>query len=369
LPTPVQRSAKPGFPALADLTNHTPPKFRIADPGDKSRADRNTVSVKLELAATDDPVTGFDVMVNGRQVTPRAVRDLPLTTESQIHSLNIPLEKGENHIQVTAHNKVGDTVQDLLVYLDREGVLDKKGKLVVLAIGIDKYPKFDQIHWLHYAAADARLLLDTLTKKAGPPLHTEVISKLLVTGGGTPPTAANIQDALLILKKDINPEDTVVLFLAGHGENEGGDYLFMAEDAEEVDKNYFRPSTVVKWSDLQQALQNAQGTRIMFVDTCHSGGAHNPRLIKDAADAKIVVFSATDSATLAQEDSDLGHGLFTYALVEGLNGKPPVFIDEGAVNIQELISFVSREVKRLSKGEQKPTLYASGVPDFAVARP
>ena len=138
----------------------------------------------------------------------------------------------------------------------------------------------------------------------------------------------------------------------------------MAEDAEEVDKNYFRPSTVVKWSDLQQALQNAQGTRIMFVDTCHSGGAHNPRLIKDAADAKIVVFSATDSATLAQEDPDLGHGLFTYALVEGLNGKPPVFIDEGAVNIQELISFVSREVKRLSKGEQKPTLYASGRAGF-----
>ena len=40
---------------LADLTNHTPPKFRIADPGDKSRADRSPVSVKLELAATDDP--------------------------------------------------------------------------------------------------------------------------------------------------------------------------------------------------------------------------------------------------------------------------------------------------------------------------
>ena len=196
----VREAGLSGF-KLADLTNHMPPKFRIADPGDKSRADGSPLSVKLELAATDDPVTGFDVTVNGRQVTPRAVRDLPLTTEAQIRALNIPLEKGENHIQVTAHNTVGDSVQDLLVYLDREGVLDKKGKLIVLAIGIDKYRKFDQIHWLHYAAADARLLLDTLTKKAGPPLHTEVISKLLVTGGETPPTAANIQDALLILKK------------------------------------------------------------------------------------------------------------------------------------------------------------------------
>ena len=133
-----------------------------------------------------------------------------------------------------------------------------KGKLFVLAIGVDKYPKFDAIHWLHYAAADARLLLDTLTKKAGP-LHTEVISKLLVTDGGTPPTKANIEDALALFD-DAGPDDTVVLFLAGHGENEGADYLFMPEDAEDLESaKYFRPSTVVKWSVLQQALQDAQG--------------------------------------------------------------------------------------------------------------
>jgi hypothetical protein len=359
----VREAGLSGF-KLADLTNHTPPKFRVADPGDKSRADRSPVPVKLELAATDDPVTGFDVTVNGRQVTPRAVRDLPLTTEAQIRSLNIPLEKGENHIQVTAHNKVGDSVQDLLIYLDREGVLDKKGKLFVLAIGVDKYPKFDAIHWLHYAAADARLLLDTLTNKAGP-LHTEVISKLLVTDGDTPPTKANIEDALLFFH-DAGPDDTVVLFLAGHGENEKADYLFMPEDAEEVDKKYFRPSTVVKWSVLQQALQDAQGIRIMFVDTCHSRGAYNQRLIKDAADANIVVFSATDSDTEAQEDANLGHGIFTYALAEGLNGGAA---KKGAVNITALFNFVSDEVKDLSKGEQEPTFSASGVKNFVVAKP
>jgi hypothetical protein len=359
----VREAGLSGF-KLADLSNHTPPEFRIADPGDKSRADRSPLSVKLELAATDDPVTGFDVTVNGRQVTPRAVRDLPLTTEAQIRALNIPLEKGENHIQVTAHNTVGDSVQDLLVYLDREGVLDKKGKLFVLAIGVDKYPKFDAIHWLHYAAADARLMLDTLTKKAGP-LHTEVISKLLVTGGDTPPTKANIEDALLFFH-DAGPDDTVVLFLAGHGENEGADYLFMPEDAQEVDKKYFRPSTVVKWSVLQQALQDAQGIRIMFVDTCHSRGAYNQRLIKDAADKNIVVFSATDSDTEAQEDANLGHGIFTYALAEGLNGGAA---NKGAVNITALFNFVSSEVSDLSKGEQEPTFSAAGVKNFVVARP
>ena len=361
----VREAGLSGF-KLADLTNHTPPKFRIADPGDKSHADRSLVAVKLELAASDDPVTGFDVTVNGRQVTPRAIRDLPLTAVSQIRALNIPLQKGENHIQVTAHNKVGDSVQDLLVYLDREGVLDKKGKLFILAIGVDKYPKFDVTHWLHYAAADARLMVDTLAKTAGP-LHTEVKSKLLVTDGDTPPTAANIQNALLFFH-DAGPDDTVVLFLAGHGENEGADYLFMPQDAEEADKKYFLPSTVVKWSVLQQALQDAQGKRIMFVDTCHSGGAHNQRLIKDAADANIVVFSATNSVTEAQEDANLGHGIFTYALAEGLNGKADL-MKKGAVNITALYTFVYDEVKNLSNDEQIPAFHGDFSENFVLAKP
>ncbi len=378
----VREAGLSGF-KLADLTNHTPPKFRIADPGDKSRADRSLVPVKLELAANDDPVTGFDVTVNGRQVTPRAVRDLPLTTEAQIRALNIPLEKGENHIQVTAHNAVGDSVRDLLVYLDHRGGLhsggpwwdtDKspeqeivKGKLFVLAIGVDKYPKFDAINWLHYAAADARLLLDTLTKKAGP-LHSEVISKLLVTDGGTPPTKANIEDALALFDK-AGPDDTVVLFLAGHGENVGADYLFIPEDAEDLESGKYRPSTVVKWSVLQQALQDSLGgIRIMFVDTCHSRGAYNQRLVKDGADHDIVVFSATDSDTEAQEDANLGHGIFTYALAEGLNGGAD-FTKKGAISIGALYIFVSDEVKDLSKGKQEPTFSAAGMKNFVVAKP
>jgi adenylate/guanylate cyclase family protein/SAM (Sterile alpha motif) domain-containing protein len=51
---------------------------------------------------------------------------------------------------------------------------------------------------------------------------------------------------------------------------------------------------------------------------------------EDAADANIVVFSATDSATEAQEDANLGHGIFTYALAEGLNGKADL-MNKGAV--------------------------------------
>ncbi|MBO0754855.1 MAG: caspase family protein, partial [Bradyrhizobiaceae bacterium] len=341
----VREAGLSGF-KLADLASHAPPEFRIVDPRDNTRADKSPVAVKLELSDTDDPVTGFDIKVNGRQVTPRDVRDIDQPTkEAETRTLNIPMEKGENHIQILAHNRVGETVHDLLVYLDREGVLDRKGRLFIVAVGIDKYAKLGDRYTLRYAGADARLMLDTLTKKAGP-LHTEVISKLLVSDGDMPPTKGNIEDALAIFR-DARPEDTVILFLASHGVNDGPNYLMIPEDAERNDVGRWRPSTIVKWSDLQQALQDAQGSRIMFVDTCHSSGAYSSRLVKDAADANIVVFSATDKDTEAQETSKLGHGVFTYALSEGINGGAD-FGKKGLVNVLSLGAYVSDEVKRMT---------------------
>jgi WD40 repeat protein len=362
----VREAGLSGF-KLADLATHTPPEFRIVDPGDKTHADKSPVAVRLELGATNDPVTGFDVKVNGRQVTPRDVRDIPQPIEdAEVRIISVPMEKGENRIQVTARNDVGETAQDLLVYLDREGVLNKKGRLFIVAVGTDKYPKLGDRYTLRYAGADARLMVDTLTKKAGP-LHTQVISKLLVSDGDTPPTKANIEDALAMFR-DAAPEDTVVLFLAGHGVNDGPDYLMIPEDAERSDAGRWRPSSVVKWTLLQQALQDAQGSRIMFVDTCHASGAYSSRLVKDAADANIVVFSATDKETDAQERSRLGHGVFTYALSEGINGGAD-FGKKGIVNVLSLGAYVSDEVVRITNDEQEPVFSGSGVKNFVLAAP
>jgi WD40 repeat protein len=364
--TAVREAGLSGF-ELADLVTHAPPEFRILGPGDKTHADKSPVDVRLALGVSNDPVTGFDVKVNGRQVTPRDVRDIPQPAkDAETRNLSIPLEKGENHIQVVARNEVGETVQDLLVYLDREGALNRKGKLYIVAVGVDKYPKLGSRYTLRFAGADARLMLDTLAQRAGP-LHTEVVSKLLVSDGDTPPTKANIEDALAIFR-DARPEDTVILFLASHGVNDGPNYLMIPEDAERNEANRWRPSSVVKWFDLQQALQDAEGSRIMFVDTCHSSGAYSPRLVKDAANANIVVFSATDKDTEAQETSKLGHGVFTYAVSQGINGGAD-FGKKGLINMWALAEYVSDEVKRLTNDEQEPVVSTSGVKNFILAAP
>jgi hypothetical protein len=360
----VQEVGLSGF-KLADLASRTPPAFSIVDPSDKTHAERSPLAVKLALAETDDPVTGFDVNVNGRQVTTPDARNIDQPSkDAETRALSVPLEKGENHILIAAHNGVGETVQNLLVYLDREGALDQKGRLFILAIGIDTYPKLGPTWTLKYAAADATLILDTLTKKAGP-LHTGVVAKLLVSNGDTPPTKANIENAIHMFG-NARPEDTVILFVASHGVNVGADYMMIPEDSERSEGDHWRPSSVVKWSVLQEALQAAPGNRIMFVDTCHSGGAYSPRLVKDAVDANIVVISATDGHTDAQERDELGHGAFTYALNEGLTGAAD-FQKNGEIGILELSAYVAGEVKHITHDAQEPVTNLAGVKDFVLA--
>jgi uncharacterized caspase-like protein len=187
----------------------------------------------------------------------------------------------------------------------------------------------------------------------------------LASGGVMPPTRGNIEDALALFRQ-AGPEDTSILFIAGHGDNDGPDYLFLPEDAEWKD-GHWRPSSTVNWQILQHALQTAQGRRIMFVDTCHSGGAYNPRLIKDAVDANIIVFSATDEVTLAHERGELGHGVFTYALAKGISGEADMF-KKGTISILALATYVSNEVQRITNDAQEPTYNVSGSKDFVLAK-
>jgi uncharacterized caspase-like protein len=190
---------------------------------------------------------------------------------------------------------------------------------------------------------------------------------LLTRDGDRPPTRANIEDALGEMRANAGPGDTTVLFIAGHGVNDarGTDYLFLPEDAERAGEHW-RSSTVLPWTLLQNALQTTQGLRLMFLDTCHAGGAYNARLVNDSNNESIIVFSATDRDTVSWEFEQLGHGAFTWALVQGIGGKARG--RDGSINLWSLGDYVSYEVKTLTHGRQKPTFHMSGAPDFTLAR-
>jgi len=231
----------------------------------------------------------------------------------------------------------------------------------LLAIGVNEYAHLPDLAKLDYAGDDALALRDALLHRHGGAYHA-VKTLLLAPGGDKDPTADNIQDALDFFAA-AKPEDTAVLFLAGHGILEGQDYYFLPSDAE-MQNNLLRKSRVLSWSDLHGALQKANGRRILLVDTCRAANAFNPRLIKDAADSNILAFSATGSNGIAQELSDFKHGAFTYALLQGIGGEADMFAPKKEIWMFELNAYLSGKVRELTQNTQNPQTYLGAVEDF-----
>jgi uncharacterized caspase-like protein len=260
-------------------------------------------------------------------------------------------------VRITLTNAIGEKAEVLTLNHEGEGALDRRGTLYILAIGVDKYPGLgntcgifrNESCDLTVSGADARALVGAVEKRLGP-AHDRVVKRLLVNGAGgkDEPTAVNILDAIDMLKQ-AEETDTVLLFIAGHGFNDGPDYRLIATNAEVAD-GVLRGSTVVQWQVLQSAVEGAKGRRILFIDTCHSGNAYNPRLGNAAYHANIIAYTAARFDQTAREDDKLGHGLFTYAMVEGLEGKGGIE-QQREITTKSLAKYVIKRVEELAKAQ------------------
>ena len=319
-------------------------------PPPDSTAQGGYAQVTIYLDATPDPVKLIRIHVNGRQVAEETPQRKEGAGFTGLLTFKVPLANGANKIAIAAVNDTGETVATVNVTHDGDGALDKRGALYILAIGVDKYPNLrPTASDLRYAGADAEAFAGAMERNAGP-LHEKIVKRVLVNGAapGDMPTAANITDALTMLGK-AGEADTVMLFVSGHGFNEGPNYRFGSTDAARVDGR-LRPSSVVPWYAFQEALTAAKGRRILFLDTCFSGNAFNQKLLSDSYHANIIVYSATRWDQTALEDHNLGQGLFTYALVEGMNGAARD--GAGEVRAEALGEFLRGRVKALAKKSQ-----------------
>jgi uncharacterized caspase-like protein len=319
------------------------------------------------------------VQVNGRQVEVQTPTVGSGGFRPGEHTIEIPLAGGRNDVRITLTNAIGEKTETVGVVHEGDGDLDKRGTLYILAIGVDKYPGLGKMCGPHgfnscdlgYSSADARKLADTIERRVGAS-HSNVVKRLLVSDAIDPndlPTATNIVDAIGQLRRT-EETDTIVVSIAGHGVNEGPNYRFLATNAA-WEAGILRGSTVVSWHALQEALESAKGRRFLFADTCHSGNAYNPRLGNAAYHANIVAYAASNFDQEALEDPVLGHGLFTYAVVEGLEGKAALR-SKGQVSTKDLADYVGKRVDELARAKnarQEPQYFRGrDAEDYVLTR-
>jgi hypothetical protein len=173
------------------------------------------------------------------------------------------------------------------------------------------------------------------------------------------------------------PEDTVVVYLSGHGVYRNEGWYFPLANARSLDR--FEGNDAIDHNQLQEFIGEIEAHNILIlIDACHAGAASGAldviemrRLagqVSERAGASLI--AASRATQEAIEAKTLGHGLFSAAIIEGLSGKADVGAD-GAVSAFELARYASDKIPAYSlefqRDPQIPESRLGGF-DFALTR-
>ncbi|MCD4783249.1 MAG: caspase family protein [Candidatus Eremiobacteraeota bacterium] len=253
------------------------------------------------------------------------------------------------------------------------------GNVHALIIGIDDYPGTGED--LEYCVNDA-------TDYKGAFENCNMwsranITMLLDTQG----TKSDIQNAITNAKNTVESDDLFVMTFSGHGTNIDDDAAIIVW--ENGNEGYITDDELAQW------LSGMPCPMVIYIDSCSSGGmigkdpvrivngvkyrsrlrtdvpgynpffkgTFNPSAYLDRgleSVNRIVVLTATADEEIADENSELQNGLFTYYTVQGLgsgSGMGPADANNsGSITAVETFNYCSPRVVDYSEGDQNPQI-------------
>lgn len=374
---------------LQRLLQRRPPEFEVRLAEDQTGVPEGFVAVEITGEDPEAAAAEFSVLSNSVKVGDFASRDIGGEPGRKV--VHVPLAEGANTIRITGVDEAGYLTERSVVAIGKKADrAAKKGKLYVAVIGVEDYPNLETACGgrscnLRFPVDDASELLRAISEKMAPmatemetlvlvnrdaldqnPDHARAVTSLAAEDRIMEPDSDTIEDELTDFLDKPTIDDRTIVFVAGHGINIEEDYYFVPTDARQ-DEGDWKRSSLVEWSDIQRSLERAKGLRVLMLDTCHAANAYNPSLEKEAADSELVVYSATAANSTAAELADLKHGVFTYAVVQGLRGKANLFGD--GVYLLGLGEFISHEVARLTSAKQVPFFRMNNIANALIALP
>ena len=220
---------------------------------------------------------------------------------------------------------------------------------IAIAIGINKYRNLQD---LKYAKNDAQYFCYFLRQEAGfDEIWYFSDDSPAIAGNSTEPIRSNLLTVLDYLSNSpLERIDNLWFFFAGHGsihQNDGNDYLLMADS----NQNLLEDTAISTNRILQKLRLSGAENIFLFLDACRNLGRRNGRGIGDRTTAEAkkiansVCFFSCSPKEFSWELDQYQHGVFTFALVEGLS------IQRKRATIEKLGSFLQLRVPELAKGE------------------
>ena len=227
------------------------------------------------------------------------------------------------------------------------------GQSYALVIGVSKYPGLPAENQLKYAGADATAIHDFLVSNQGG-FRPENVTLLVDENA----TLAQIKRSIDNLLKQSGRDGVAIIFFAGHGfaTNSGLGYL-LAYDSKPNDLSV----TGLEMELFNTYVQQLRSRGVVIIsDACHSGrigdlpnrtmtsGINNvtAKSFREASrtDQSTFILSAATINQSSYEDDKLGHGIFTYTLLNALKGAADAD-HNGVVTAAELADYLTTEVR------------------------
>ncbi len=339
-----------------------PPKVKIVSPTTNDRFQTEEVEVVVEASDQGGGVDEIRLYQNGKLVSEeqRGMKLVSQVGEKVTKRYKISLLSGNNEFKATAFNRDRTEAIPYSVNIELSKVITSSN-LYLVSIGINRYK--NEKYTLTYSCSDAQGFAQAIaTKSKGifKDIKTLILKDEQCTKEGI---LSNLDE----LSKVVKPEDVFIFYYAGHG--------VMSEGSEDAPSEfYFVPYDVtqlygndellklkgISASELRKALVSIKAQKQLIVmDACQSGGATEMLAMRGAAEEKalmqlarsagIAVLASTGTEQFASEVKQLGHGVFTYSLIDGLSGKADGGEKDGKITIKELAAFLEDNVPELTK--------------------
>jgi hypothetical protein len=336
------------------------------------------------VAAVVTSSKGVAKVLNGTEIHEQNER---APQKSVVVTVPVAFREGANAIVLSAAEPDGTVRQELRTVIYERPKLPAVAPLPstprpapadrwAVVIGIGRYENSD-IPTLRYAVPDANAIYQVLTGSAG--FKKEHVL-LLTDMADKKPTLRNLKWALgTFLARSAKKQDTVLIFFAGHGapevdprgvERDGLAKYLVPIDAEPDDLY----STGLPMDELQNIFSRIEAERVVvFLDSCYSGAAGGRTFTSKKTRASYLddlflerlarskgraIITASRPTEVSLELAELGHGIFSYYLIEGLKGAADLNRD-GIVVLQELYEYVEQQVAQKSRavgGNQHPMM-------------
>jgi len=394
----VMAGKKPRAPKNISLLDRRQPELKLMSHnplvGAGNTSDRHlTIKIEVtEMPADKDHESGSgarDVRLfrNGSLVKVWRGDVLQGQTTTTLDA-KIAIVAGENHLVAYGFNRDNVKSKDATRSFIGADSLKRPGTAYVLAIGVNSYSNTQ--YNLKYAVADATAFGEEVRRQQQQianyehievaPLLDEQATKVNILwalrqlAGIQEARDADVPAALEKLKAT-QPEDAVFIYFAGHGTAQGQRFYLLphdlgyAGDRTRLDAPGLQIILEHGISDeeLERAVEGIDADKfLMVIDACNSGqaleaeeqrrGPMNSRGLAQLAYEKgMYILTAAQSYQAAQEASQLGHGLLTYALVE--EGLKQAAADsnpkDGEVWVREWFDYASTRVPNMELEKMK----------------